>query len=72
MHRRDFLKDTALASAAFAIVPSYNLMAAKDNRVKVGVIGVGLRGQNHVDNLLRRKDVDVIAICDVDEEMLKL
>jgi predicted dehydrogenase len=71
MHRRDFLKDTALASAAFAIVPSYNLMAAKDNRVKVGVIGVGLRGQNHVDNLLRRKDVDVIAICDVDEEMLK-
>ena len=71
MHRRTFLKDTALASAAFTILPSSTLVANEDKRIKVGVIGVGLRGQNHVDNLLRRKDVDIIAICDVDDEMLK-
>src|SRR5688500_7145306 len=71
MHRRNFIKDAALASAAFTILPSANLMANESKLVKVGVIGVGLRGQNHVDNLLRRKDVNIIAICDIDEEMLK-
>ena len=71
MHRRTFLKDTALASAAFTILPSANFINNEDKRVKVGVIGTGLRGQNHIDNLLRRKDVDVIAVCDIDEEMLK-
>src|SRR5215203_137176 len=71
MHRRTFLKDTALASAAFTILPSATLINSEDKRVKVGVIGTGLRGQNHIDNLLRRKDVDVVAVCDIDEEMLK-
>ena len=37
----------------------------------MAIIGVGLRGQNHLDLLLRRADVDVTAICDVDDRMLK-
>ena len=35
------------------------------------MIGVGLRGQNHLDLLLRRNDVDIVAVCDIDERMLK-
>ena len=34
------------------------------------MIGVGLRGQNHLDLLLRREDVELVAICDVDDRML--
>ena len=45
-------------------------MANDDKRVKLAIIGTGLRGQDHLDNLLRRNDVDVIAICDIDERML--
>jgi predicted dehydrogenase len=67
MKRREFVRNTALASAAFAIMPSGNLFA---NKVRLGIIGTGLRGQNHLDNALRRSDVDVVAICDIDDRML--
>lgn len=35
------------------------------------MIGVGLRGQNHLELALRRTDVEVVSICDVDERMLQ-
>ena len=44
--------------------------SVKKSRVRVGLIGVGLRGQSHLDLLLRRDDVDVIAFADPDKEML--
>ncbi|MBK8088843.1 MAG: Gfo/Idh/MocA family oxidoreductase [Chitinophagaceae bacterium] len=72
MERRKFVKDAALATAAFSIIPSIRLMANADKRVKLALIGVGLRGQSHLDNLLRRNDVEVVAICDIDERMLSM
>lgn len=69
MQRRTFVKNAAIASAGFAIIPSGTLFA--EPRIKVGIIGVGLRGQNHLELALRRKDVDVVAICDVDDRMLQ-
>ena len=39
--------------------------------MRLGIIGTGLRGQNHLWNALQRQDVDVIAICDVDEVSLQ-
>lgn len=72
MNRKDFVKTTGLAAASFAIFPNKNLFAeGRDVRVRIAIIGVGLRGQNHLDNLLRRDDVDIVAICDVDDRMLK-
>ena len=70
MKRREFVKNTAITAAGFSIIPSARLMANDEKRVKLAIIGVGLRGQDHLDNLLRRNDVDVIAICDIDERML--
>lgn len=61
-----------MATAAVSIIPSIRLMANEDKRVKLALIGVGLRGQTHLDNLLRRNDVDIIAICDIDERMLSM
>ena len=72
MERRTFVKNTVVAAAGFAILPSSHLMAAEDKKVKVGVIGTGLRGQNHLELLLRRKDVEIKAICDIDDRMLKM
>jgi predicted dehydrogenase len=70
MQRRTFVKNTAIASAGFAILPGRHLFA--DAKVRLGIIGVGLRGQSHLDLALRRKDVDVVAICDIDERMLQM
>jgi predicted dehydrogenase len=69
--RRSFIKSGAMAGAALSFLPSDLLFAGeKQTRVRLGFIGVGLRGQNHLDLALRRNDVDVIAICDVQERMI--
>jgi len=40
--------------------------------LKVGLIGVGLRGTNHLNNVLLREDVLVTAICDIDPARIKI
>jgi hypothetical protein len=69
MNRRDFVKRTSVAAAAFSILPASSLFAQKRN-VRIGIIGVGLRGQNHLELALMRTDTEVVAICDINERML--
>ena len=68
--RRNFVKKTALAGTGIALIPSLsfatNLNTARAT-LRVGLIGVGLRGTNHLNNLLQREDVAITAICDIDE-----
>ncbi|OQP52579.1 glycosyl hydrolase [Niastella yeongjuensis] len=70
MNRRSFVKNTGLAAAGLAILPTAQSFAAADPVVKLGIIGVGMRGQVHLGNALRRKDVNIVAICDIDDRML--
>ncbi len=70
MERRTFVKNTALATAAIGLHPFQRFASSPENKVRLAFIGVGLRGQAHLDNALRRSDVDVVAICDIDERML--
>lgn len=72
MERRKFVKDTALATAAFSVIPSVRLMANEEKKARIAIIGVGFRGQAHLTNLLRRSDVDVIAISDIEDRMLEM
>lgn len=71
MHRRDFIKNSMITSAGFSILPSGTLFT-QTRKVKVGIIGTGLRGQDHLEMLLKRDDTDVLAICDVDANMLTM
>jgi predicted dehydrogenase len=34
-------------------------------------LALGLRGRNHIDEGLLRDDVDIVAICDTQEQSLK-
>lgn len=71
MNRREFVKNGSITAAAATILPGGSLFAStKADRVKVAMIGIGLRGQNHLNLLLKRADVDLVAICDVDDRML--
>lgn len=71
MLRKDFIKQTGLAAASLAVMPASDLFASHTGeKLKLVMIGVGLRGQNHLELLLSREDVDVIAICDIDDRML--
>lgn len=72
MHRKEFIKQAGLAAASVAVLPSTQLFAgAPAEKLKIVMMGVGLRGQNHLDLLLRRDDVEVMAVCDIDDRMLQ-
>lgn len=71
--RRNFLKHTSLVSAGLLTVPAFATNSFSENdKLNVALIGVGLRGTNHLNNLLLRKDVNVTALCDIDTNRIKI
>lgn len=72
MNRRDFLLSSAAAGLA-AATPLAALARSRrsGDKLKIGVLGVGMRGQVHLSELLRRDDVVVAAICDIDPFMIE-
>ncbi len=68
--RRSFLAGAALAPAAAAQRTAAQSMIAvpfeRRPRVRVGIVGVGLRGTGHLKDLLAMPEmVEVVAVCDV-------
>ena len=73
--RRNFVKKATLASAGLSILPNITFSTtynASKEKLKVGLIGVGLRGTNHLNNVLLRDDVLVTAICDIDSNRISI
>ena len=69
--RRDFIKAATLAGAGLSIFPSHIVFSKeKEAKIRLGFIGVGFRGQDHLELALTRNDVDVIAICDIQQPMI--
>ena len=66
--RRDFIGTGVLAAAAgLGARPS----AAPSDKVRVGFIGVGNRGDQLLDGFAKQPDVEIAAICDVYEPYLQ-
>jgi predicted dehydrogenase len=70
--RRDFIKTTALAGAGVTVMPAAALGRPQKDKVRLGFIGVGLRGQNHLELALRRPDTIVAALCDIQPRMMDM
>ncbi|MCS3531338.1 Gfo/Idh/MocA family protein [Chryseobacterium sp. JUb7] len=72
--RRSFIKTAALASFGALVLPNslfaYSEGFTTDKKVRVGFIGVGLRGREHVKLLAKRNDVEIIAFADPSKIML--
>lgn len=68
MQRRDFLRNGSVAALAAAALQGAR--AAARPRLRLGMIGTGMRGQVLLRELLRRDDVDVVALCDIEPVML--
>ncbi|MBB2488107.1 Gfo/Idh/MocA family oxidoreductase [Mitsuaria sp. WAJ17] len=68
MQRRHFLQSTAALGLA-AGLPGRAL--AGRERLRLAMIGTGLRGQVLLKELLRREDVEVAALCDIEPLMLR-
>jgi predicted dehydrogenase len=68
MNRRGFIKGAAVAFGAPMIVPSSVFgQNAPSNRLTMGQIGVGNMGTTNMKEFLKRDDVQVLAICDLDD-----
>ncbi len=73
--RRSFIRKSAGAAAAIGLYPvtSYSFPErSAEGELNVGLIGVGLRGTNHLRNLIQREDVRITALCDIDPARLEL
>ncbi|QIL38544.1 Gfo/Idh/MocA family oxidoreductase [Pedobacter sp. HDW13] len=70
-NRRDFIKTTAIAAAAFMIVPRHVLggpgYLAPSDRLLVAGIGVGGKGQSDLDMFYKSGKADIAFLCDVDD-----
>lgn len=75
--RRNFLQTASIAGAA-TVVPTSLFSTSTEplpgkktkEKIKVGLLGVGLRGQNHLELLLKREDCVVSAINDIDPKAI--
>src|ERR1700737_2930274 len=62
--RRDFLNQAAVGTAAFLAYPSSPVLGAND-RIRVGMIGVGNRGQELLKQVISVPNTHLVAIADV-------
>lgn len=67
--RRRFLQSSAAAAVPLVFSRDALAVAASD-RIVVGFIGIGVQARGHLNNLLGRKEVEVVAVCDVVKERL--
>ncbi|MFN9950767.1 MAG: Gfo/Idh/MocA family protein [Bacteroidota bacterium] len=72
INRRKFIRQTGMASiaGAYSLSSIRAFAASQKDRVRIGIIGTGMRGQNHIEMMLERSDVDITALADPDPRML--
>lgn len=71
MKRRNFISKSLLYTSSAALFPKILTGATiEQKKVRLGFIGVGLRGRNHLEMAMFRPDVEVVAICDIDPKAI--
>jgi len=70
--RRKFVQDASLSTMAIGLTPQF--IKAQSNvvkdKVRIGIIGTGFRGQSHLDMLCERKDTVIVSFADPDLKMM--
>ena len=70
--RRKFVQDASLTTMAIGLTPQF--IKAQSNvvkdKVRIGIIGTGFRGQSHLDMLCERKDTVIVSFADPDLKMM--
>ncbi|MCM5663829.1 Gfo/Idh/MocA family protein [Galbibacter mesophilus] len=70
INRRHFLKSAAAATIFSAYGAYGHHLMFPSKKLKVGLIGTGWYGKNDLLRLIQVTDVEVVALCDVDKNML--
>lgn len=70
LNRRDFILGAAALGSGLAVSPAAPVFARGKSRLRIAMIGTGLRGQSQLGPLLSRDDVELVAIADTQQVML--
>lgn len=78
-NRRQFLRSSATAALGTVIIPNIipssalgmNGIVPPSDRIVMGSIGTGSQGTGNMQNFLKFKEVQYVALCDVDANHLK-
>ena len=74
--RRNFLKAAGYGAAAVAATPAWARVIGANDRINVAIIGLGLRGSDHLNLLLEhrkhKQDIEIVALCDVYQKRLNV
>lgn len=71
LNRRSFLTRSALAAGAFSIsARTWAQSQGSNSDIRVGVIGFGGRGKDHISGYKKLSGVRITALCDVDQKIL--
>ena len=65
LNRREFMKGSIGAATTFTVLSQAKSMAA-NNKVVLGIMGVGGRGRALLASLVKRADIKIKYICDAD------
>jgi len=72
INRRDFVKTIALAGTAVAMMPKSLFSSTVVNeQIKLGFVGTGMRGQWMLWLAAKYPEVQIPAICDIDDGMIE-
>ena len=72
INRRQFLAQTTLAGAAIGLASDRTWARGRshNDKLNVGIVGVANRGGDNLNELARLADVNIVALCDVDDNYL--
>lgn len=68
--RREFLKKSAIGALGLTFLPSSFLKAAPSDKVRIAHVGLGGMGTQHLKWFATIPEVEIAALCDVDQEHL--
>ena len=75
VNRRHFMKNASKIAAAFTgasyLALPRRVFGAND-RIRVAVVGIHGQGNAHITSFHRQPGAEVIALCDVDENVLRV
>ena len=71
--RRQFLENSILAAAAAAAIPgplraAEHRASSANDKITAAIIGCGIRGKQHADELAKLPDCEIAYVCDPDRD----
>lgn len=70
INRRHFLLKTGASALGLTLLPGLISRAAPSDKLRVAHVGLGGMGNQHMKWFAGLPDVDIVALCDVDEDHL--